>query len=115
MAPVKTKHKVLGKKDVIEAVAEKASKASGEQWSKKDAQVALKALMDTIKENLKKGNTVRLIPFGNFEVRERAGRTGRNPRTGEKIDIKKRKVPAFRPGKELKDAVSPKEVKEAAK
>ena len=103
MAQVKAKHKVLGKKDVIESVAEKANK------SKKEAQIFLKALMDTIKENLKKGNTVRLIPFGNFEVRERAGRTGRNPRTGEKIEIKKRKVPAFRPGKELKDAVCPKE------
>lgn len=99
MAPVKAKSRVLGKKDVIESVAKKAS------LSKKDAQNAVKALMDTIKENLKKGATVRLIPFGNFEVRQRAGRIGRNPRTGHKIEIKARKVPAFRPGKELKDAV----------
>ncbi|NDD27848.1 MAG: HU family DNA-binding protein [Proteobacteria bacterium] len=95
----KAKTKVLGKKDVIDSVAKKAN------LSKKDAQNAVKALMDTVKENLKKGVTVRLIPFGNFEVRKRAGRVGRNPRTNEKIEIKSRNVPAFRPGKELKDAV----------
>ncbi|MHB2016780.1 MAG: HU family DNA-binding protein [Candidatus Xenobia bacterium] len=99
MAPTKAKTRVVGKKDVIDAIARKS------KLSKKDAQAALKGLMDAVKENLKKGVTVRLIPFGNFEVRHRAGRTGRNPRTGAKIQIKSRKVPAFRPGKELKDAV----------
>ena len=108
MAPVKTKQKVLGKKDVIESVRDKVNKmdkAADRPWTKGDAQLFLKALMETIKESLKKGNTVRLIPFGNFEVRERAGRAGRNPRTGEKISIDQRRVPAFRPGKDLKEAV----------
>jgi DNA-binding protein HU-beta len=96
---VKAKTKVMGKKEIIDAIARKS------ELSKKDAQAALKALMETVKENLREGTTVRLIPFGNFEVRDRRGRTGRNPRTGDKIKIDSRKVPAFRPGKELKDAV----------
>lgn len=96
---VKSKPKVMGKKEIIDAIARKSN------LSKKDAQAALKGLMDAVKENLSEGVTVRLIPFGNFEVRDRRGRTGRNPRTGAKIEIDSRKVPAFRPGKELKDAV----------
>ena len=97
--PTKAKAKVIGKKDVVEQVAIKAD------LTKKQALIAIKALMDVIKDNLKKGRAVRLIPFGNFEVRHRAGRKGRNPRTGKEIEIKSRKVPAFRPGKDLKEAV----------
>ena len=67
--------------------------------------MAINALLEIITGNLKKKKSVRLIPFGTFEVRRRAGRTGRNPRTGEKIKIRARKVPAFRPGKALRDAV----------
>lgn len=98
-APAKAKTKVVGKKEVVEQVATKTN------ISKKEALAIVKALFDVVKDNLKKGKTVRLIPFGNFEVRHRAGRKGRNPRTGKEIDIKARKVPAFRPGKDLKDAV----------
>jgi DNA-binding protein HU-beta len=95
----KSKSKVIGKSDLIAAIADKTNR------SKKDAAETLNVVLDTIQENLKKGKGVRLIPFGSFEIRERKGRTGRNPRTGEKINIKARKVPAFRPGKALRDAV----------
>lgn len=96
----KTKKKIMGKGDLIEAIAKKA------EMSKKDAALALNTILETIQDQLKKGNTVRLIPFGSFEVRSRKGRTGRNPRTGDKIQIKARKVPAFKPGKALKDSVN---------
>jgi DNA-binding protein HU-beta len=99
MAPVKSKPKVMGKREVIESIAKKT------KLSKKDTESTLNAFMEVIKETLKKGMSVRLIPFGNFEVRHRAARTGRNPRSGAKIKIKARNVPAFRPGKSLKDAV----------
>ncbi|MGV8121113.1 MAG: HU family DNA-binding protein [Vulcanimicrobiota bacterium] len=89
----------MGKRDVIEAIAKKT------KLSKKDTESTMNAFMEVIKETLKKGMSVRLIPFGNFEVRHRAARTGRNPRSGAKIKIKARNVPAFRPGKALKDAV----------
>ena len=58
-----------------------------------------------LKATLKKGNSVTLVGFGTFAVSQRAGRMGRNPRTGEPIKIKKAKVPKFRPGKQLKEAV----------
>ena len=73
--------------------------------SKKDATKAVDAVFDTILEALKSGDKVQLIGFGNFEVRERAARKGRNPQTGEEIEIAASKVPAFKPGKALKDAV----------
>ncbi|AZV44145.1 MULTISPECIES: HU family DNA-binding protein [Peribacillus] len=73
--------------------------------SKKDATKAVDAVFDTILEALKNGDKVQLIGFGNFEVRERAARKGRNPQTGEEIEIAASKVPAFKPGKALKDAV----------
>lgn len=99
MTPVKPKAKVMGKKEVIEAITKKS------KVSKKDTETTLNAFIDVVKETLKKEMVIRLIPFGSFEVRHRAARTGRNPRTGSKIKIKARKVPAFRPGKALKDAV----------
>ncbi len=93
------KSKVIGKADLITAIADKTNR------SKKEAAETLNVVLDTIQENLTKGRGVRLIPFGSFEIRERKGRTGRNPRTGEEIKIKARKVPAFKPGKALRDAV----------
>lgn len=95
----KTKKRIMGKGDMIEQIAKKT------EMSKKDSQKALNAMLETIQEQLSKGHAVRLIPFGSFEIRSRKGRTGRNPRTGDKIYIKARKVPAFKPGKALKDAV----------
>ncbi|MBC7405811.1 MAG: HU family DNA-binding protein [Cytophaga sp.] len=67
---------------------------------------ALDALIDAVKATLKKNGTVTLVGFGTFSVGKRAARTGRNPRTGEAIKIKAAKVPKFKPGKALKDAVN---------
>ncbi len=89
----------MNKTDLINSVAEATD------LSKKDATKAVEAVFDTITDSLRKGEKVQLIGFGNFEVRERAARKGRNPQTGEEIDIAASKVPAFRPGKALKEAV----------
>lgn len=73
--------------------------------TKKDATAAVDAVFASIQDTLAKGDKVQLIGFGNFEVRTRAARKGRNPQTGEEIEIPASKVPAFKPGKSLKDAV----------
>lgn len=90
----------MNKTDLINAVAEKS------ELSKKDATKAVDAVFDTVSDALKEGDKVQLIGFGNFEVRERSARKGRNPQTGAEIDIPASKVPAFKPGKALKDAVN---------
>jgi DNA-binding protein HU-beta len=89
----------VNKTDLINAVSEST------ELSKKDATKAVDAVFDSIMEALQAGDKVQLIGFGNFEVRERAARKGRNPQTGEEIEIAASKVPAFKPGKALKDAV----------
>ncbi|MFC4735904.1 HU family DNA-binding protein [Bacillus daqingensis] len=89
----------MNKTELINAVAEKAD------LSKKDATGAVDAVFDIITGALEKQEKVQLIGFGNFEVRERAARKGRNPQTGEEIEIPASNVPAFKPGKALKDAV----------
>lgn len=73
--------------------------------SKKDAEKAIAGMIDTITETLAKGESIQLVGFGTFEVRDRAARTGINPRTKEKIEIAATKVPAFKAGRALKDAV----------
>ncbi len=73
--------------------------------TKKDAEATLNATIEVITEALVKGDKVALVGFGNFEVRERAAREGKNPQTGETIKIAACKVPAFKAGKALKDAV----------
>ena len=73
--------------------------------TKKDATAAVDAVFASIQETLAKGEKVQLIGFGNFEVRSRAARNGRNPQTGEEIEIAASKIPAFKPGKALKDAI----------
>lgn len=85
-----------------ELVAEVAAKSG---LSKKDADKAIAGVIDTITETLAKGESIQLVGFGTFEVRDRAARTGINPRTKEKIDIAATKVPAFKAGRALKDAV----------
>jgi DNA-binding protein HU-beta len=90
----------MNKSELIEAVASTAD------LSKAAATRAVDAFVDTITDALKEGDSVALIGFGTFSVRERAARTGRNPRTGEEIQIDSAKVPAFKPGKALKDAVN---------
>ena len=90
----------MNKTELIAAVAEKA------ELSKKDAEKALKAFTDVIAAELVKGEKVQLVGFGTFEVREREARTGKNPRTGEAIEIAASKAPAFKAGRGLKDAVN---------
>lgn len=90
----------MNKVDLINTVAEKAG------LSKKDAEKAVNAFVDSVQEALAKGEKVSLVGFGTFEVRERSARKGRNPQTGETIDIAAARVPAFKAGKVLKEAVS---------
>jgi DNA-binding protein HU-beta len=90
----------MNKADLVQAVAAAA------EMSKADATRAIDAVLDSISDALKKNDQVTLIGFGTFSVRERAARTGRNPRTKETIEIKAAKVPTFKPGKALKDAVN---------
>ncbi|RIL28759.1 HU family DNA-binding protein [Staphylococcus equorum] len=89
----------MNKTDLINAVAEQAD------LTKKEAGLAVDAVFESIQSSLSKGEKVQLIGFGNFEVRERAARKGRNQQTGKEIDIPASKVPAFKAGKALKDAV----------
>lgn len=90
----------MNKAELIDAVASSAD------LSKADATRAVDAVVDNITESLRKGDSVTLVGFGTFEVRERSARTGRNPQTGETIQIKASKAPAFKAGKAFKDAVN---------
>src|SRR5690242_20069661 len=90
----------MNKAELINAIADSAN------LSKADAGRALDATTEIIKKALKKGDDVSLVGFGTFVVRKRSARTGRNPRTGENIKIKASKVPAFKAGKALKDALN---------
>ena len=89
----------MTKPELINRIAEKAS------LSKKDAAAAVAALIATITETLQAGEKIAFPNLGSFEVRERAARTGRNPRTGETINIPETNVPAFKAAKLLKDTV----------
>ncbi len=89
----------MNKTELINAVAAKA------EISKKDADKALAAVLASIEEALVKGEKVQLIGFGTFEVKERAARTGHNPKTGEAIEIAAAKLPSFKAGAALKNAV----------
>ena len=90
----------MNKSELIDAVAE------GADISKAAAARAVDAMFDAVSTALKNDDSVNLVGFGTFIVRERAARTGRNPRTGEAISIAASKVPAFKAGKALKDAVN---------
>ena len=89
----------MNKTDMIDHIANQAD------ISKAAATRALEAFIGGVKGTLKKGNSVSLVGFGTFAVSKRAARAGRNPRTGAAIKIKAAKVPKFRPGKALKDAL----------
>lgn len=95
----------MNKTELIGAVAEKAL------MTKKDAEKAVNAVLASVQDALAKGDKVQLVGFGTFEVRQRAARTGRNPQTGKEIKIAATKVPAFKPGKSLKEAVVAKKKK----
>ena len=90
----------MNKTELIEAVVAKTG------GSKKDAEATIKATFEAITEAMAKGDKVALIGFGNFDVRDRAERTGKNPQTGETVKIAACKVPAFKAGKALKEAVN---------
>ena len=89
----------MNKAELIAAVAAKAD------VSQKEAGVVVAAVLDEIKDALKKGDKVQLVGFGSFEVRAKAARTGKNPRTGETIKIPASKAPAFKAGKAFKDYI----------
>ena len=89
----------MNKTELIAAIAEKA------ELSKKDAGMALEAFVAVVEETLKSDDKVQLVGFGTFEVRERAAREGRNPQTGEAIQIAAAKVPVFKAGKNFKNFV----------
>ena len=90
----------MNKSELISAIAEHGN------LSKADAGRGLDALLKTIEATLKSGEAIALVGFGTFDVKERAERTGRNPQTGQEITIAAAKVPSFKPGKALKDAVN---------
>ena len=90
----------MNKSELIDAIAEKGGLA------KTDAGKAIDATITSITEALKSGDTVTLVGFGTFNVKERAARTGRNPQTGAALEIKASKVPSFKAGKGLKDSVA---------
>jgi DNA-binding protein HU-beta len=90
----------MNKNELIIAIAEHAN------LSKADAGRGLDALLKTIESTLKAGDAIALIGFGTFAVKDRAERTGRNPQTGQEITIAAAKIPSFKPGKALKDAIN---------
>ena len=90
----------MNRTEFVAAIAENA------EISKKDAEKAVKAFIDVVAEELKKGEKVQLVGFGTFEVSKRAAREGRNPQTGEAMKISACKAPKFKAGKALKDAVN---------
>ena len=90
----------MTKAELVEAVAKSANLQKGA------AEKAVSAFIDSVSDALKQGDRVTLVGFGSFEVASRQARTGRNPQTGKEINIAEAKVPKFRPGKALKDAVA---------
>ena len=92
--------KKLMKNDVVSSIVEKTG------LSKKEATDAVDAFTETVSDALSNGDSVGLIGFGTFETRDRPARTGRNPRTGEPIEIAEKTVPVFKAGKKLRDAAS---------
>ncbi|GAW91668.1 HU family DNA-binding protein [Calderihabitans maritimus] len=90
----------MNKTELVSSVAEKTD------LTKKDAEKVVNAVLGSIEEALSRGEKVQLVGFGTFEVRDRAARTGRNPQTGEEIQIPATRVPVFKAGKALKEAVA---------
>ena len=90
----------MNKTELIAAIAERA------ELSKKDSEKALKAFVDVVAEELKKDHKIQLVGFGTFEVSSRSARTGRNPQTGEEMEIAACKAPKFKAGKALKDVIN---------
>jgi len=89
----------MNKAELVEAVSDKTG------ITKKQAGNVIDAITDTVKETLSKGERITLVDFGTFQVRQRKAREGRNPRTGKKLEIPAKKVPKFKAGKKLREAV----------
>ena len=89
----------MNKSDLINQVSEAS------ELGKKEATKAVDAVFEAISTALQNGEKVQLVGFGNFEIRERSARKGRNPQTGDEIEIPASKIPAFKPGKALKDGI----------
>lgn len=89
----------MNKMEIVATMAEKTG------LSKKDCEAVLGALTETVADTLKAEDKVQLVGFGSFEVKKRVARTGRNPRTNEPVEIPAAKLPVFKPGKALKDAI----------
>ncbi|ROR25673.1 DNA-binding protein HU-beta [Mobilisporobacter senegalensis] len=90
----------MNKAELVAAIAEKT------ELSKKDSEKALKAFIDVVTDELKKGEKIQLVGFGTFEVSQRAAREGRNPQTGKSMTIAASKAPKFKAGKALKDVIN---------
>lgn len=90
----------MNKQELVSAIAEKAG------LTKADADKAVNAFVETVKDTMTKGDSLQLIGFGTFSVSERAARTGRNPQTGKEIQIAAKKVAKFKPGKALDEAIN---------
>ncbi len=90
----------MTKADLIDEVAKNSD------LSKKDAEAIVQAVLDSIVESLKGGRKVELRGFGSFRLRERSSREGRNPKTGEKVFVPAKKVPYFKPGKDLRELIN---------
>ncbi len=90
----------MTKADLVEEVAKHSD------LSKKDAEVIVQTVLDSIVESLKIGEKIELRGFGSFRLRERTSREGRNPKTGEKVFVPAKKVPYFKPGKELRELIN---------
>lgn len=90
----------MNRKELVSAIAEKTA------LSKKEAENFLNAFVEVVSEELKRNGSVNLVGFGSFKVSQRAAREARNPATGEKIHVPAKRVPVFKPGKDLKAALS---------
>jgi integration host factor subunit beta len=90
----------MTKAELVEEVAKSS------HLTKKDAEVIVQTVLDSIIESLKDGKKVELRGFGSFRLRQRSSRTGRNPKTGEKVKVPAKRIPYFKPGKELKDLIN---------
>jgi len=89
----------MNKTELIQSLSERT------QLSKKDASMAVDSVFEIISQVLAQGEKVQLVGFGNFEIRERAARKGRNPQTGAEIEIASSRIPAFKPGKALREGI----------
>ncbi len=98
---------MITKSELIETIAERYP-----DMTKKQIEYIINAVFLTIRDSLKEGNTVEIRGFGSFKVREKEAKSGRNPKTGTRVLVPEKKVPAFKPGKEIKEALLAIEVKD---